>query len=116
MTTEKSIREAYLYLRLNNTIPDEVLQFMLDASLEKLWEIQDNQKKKEKMINIGDFIMVPDMGCTIYKVTEIIICDDGTRRVLGKTPLKIMPNSRIKELQFGYQDFTELEAKKIENW
>ncbi len=48
MTTEKSIREAYLYLRLNNTIPDEVLQFMLDASLEKLWEIQDNQKKEEQ--------------------------------------------------------------------
>jgi hypothetical protein len=37
--TEKLIREAYLYLRTNNTIPDEVLQFMLDASLEKLHKI-----------------------------------------------------------------------------
>jgi len=34
---EKEIREAYVFLRKHNqTIPDETLQFMLDASLEKL--------------------------------------------------------------------------------
>lgn len=35
--TEKEIREAYIFLReKNHTIPSETLQFMLDASLEKL--------------------------------------------------------------------------------
>lgn len=35
--TEKEVREAYLFLRNNNhTVPSETLQFMLDASLEKL--------------------------------------------------------------------------------
>jgi len=34
---EKEIREAYLFLReRNNTIPSETLEFMKDASLEKL--------------------------------------------------------------------------------
>ena len=34
---EKEIREAYIFLRENNTtIPSDTLQFMLDASLEKL--------------------------------------------------------------------------------
>lgn len=34
---EKEIREAYSFLRKNNsTVPSETLQFMLDASLEKL--------------------------------------------------------------------------------
>ena len=35
--TEKEIREAYIFLReTNHSIPSETLQFMLDASLEKL--------------------------------------------------------------------------------
>ncbi|MGK0175658.1 MAG: hypothetical protein ACI9AT_002045 [Ulvibacter sp.] len=34
---EKEIREAYIFLReKNHTIPSETLQFMLDASIEKL--------------------------------------------------------------------------------
>lgn len=34
---EKEIREAHIFLRENNhTIPSDTLQFMLDASLEKL--------------------------------------------------------------------------------
>ena len=34
---EKEIREAYIFLREKNmTVPSETLQFMLDASLEKL--------------------------------------------------------------------------------
>jgi len=37
MESEKEIREAYIFLREKNmTIPSETLQFMLDASLEKL--------------------------------------------------------------------------------
>ena len=43
MITEKLIREAYLYLRTSNTIPDEVLQFILDASLEKLYKIAEEE-------------------------------------------------------------------------
>lgn len=38
----KEIREAHEFLRLrNNTIPSETLQFMLDASLEKLGELEE---------------------------------------------------------------------------
>ena len=34
---EKEIREAYMFLRENNhTVPSDTLQFMLDASLDKL--------------------------------------------------------------------------------
>jgi len=37
---EKEIREAYIFLRENNhTIPSETLEFMKDASLEKLNQI-----------------------------------------------------------------------------
>ncbi len=39
---EKEIREAYVFLReKNTTIPSDTLQFMLDASLEKLKKAQD---------------------------------------------------------------------------
>ena len=38
---EKEIREAYIFLREKNmTIPSETLQFMLDASLEKLEKVK----------------------------------------------------------------------------
>jgi hypothetical protein len=38
---EKQIREAYIFLREKNmTIPSDTLQFMLDASLEKLKNIE----------------------------------------------------------------------------
>jgi hypothetical protein len=44
MITEKSIREAYIFLRKNNhDISDEVLQFILDASLEKLHKIAEEE-------------------------------------------------------------------------
>jgi hypothetical protein len=37
--TEKEIREAYVKIRtIDNTIPDEVLQYMLDASLIQLYK------------------------------------------------------------------------------
>jgi hypothetical protein len=46
MISESAIREAYTFLRTNNTsIPDEVLQFMLEASLEKLKEIEIRKLK-----------------------------------------------------------------------
>ncbi len=39
---EREIREAYIFLReKNTTIPSDTLQFMLDASLEKLEKAQD---------------------------------------------------------------------------
>jgi hypothetical protein len=42
--TRKEIREAYLFLRKENqTVPSETLQFMLDASMEKLSEIEKIQ-------------------------------------------------------------------------
>lgn len=40
--TEKEIREAYIFLREKNmTIPSETLQFMLDASIEKLNQVKN---------------------------------------------------------------------------
>ena len=42
---EIEIREAYIFLREENqTVPSETLQFMLDASLEKLNMLQDISK------------------------------------------------------------------------
>ena len=41
---EMEIRAAYIFLRENNhTIPSDTLQFMLDASLEKLNSVKDNE-------------------------------------------------------------------------
>ena len=41
---EMEIRAAYIFLReKNHTIPSDTLQFMLDASLEKLNSVKDNE-------------------------------------------------------------------------
>lgn len=45
---EKDIRKAYIFLREhNNTIPSEILDFMLNASLEKLKKIEFDIKLKD---------------------------------------------------------------------
>lgn len=45
---EKEIREAYIFLRKNNTtISSETLQFVLDASLEKLHKNAKQSKQEE---------------------------------------------------------------------
>ena len=50
MITEQSIREAYVHLRTTNTsIPDETLDFMLEASLEKLKEKEIEEEKPQEM-------------------------------------------------------------------
>lgn len=50
--TEQDIRQAYVRIReIDNTIPDEVLDFMKDASIEKLnkvLQVQDNELKRLK--------------------------------------------------------------------
>jgi hypothetical protein len=44
---EQQIREAYIFLREKNmTIPSDTLQFMLDASLEKLKEIETKEPNR----------------------------------------------------------------------
>jgi len=46
---EEDIRKAYLFLReKNNTIPSEVLDFMLQASLEKWREVEKKIAEKTK--------------------------------------------------------------------
>ena len=46
---EKEIREAYIFLRENNhTIPSDTLEFMLNASLDKV-----NVNKQSKKQNNG---------------------------------------------------------------
>jgi hypothetical protein len=50
---EKEIREAYLFLRAkNNTIPSETLQFILDASLEKLKK-SERDKEIHKLLDFA---------------------------------------------------------------
>lgn len=45
-TIREDIIEAYKFLREhNNTIPSEVLQFMLDASIEKLNKLTQTNKE-----------------------------------------------------------------------
>lgn len=56
MITEKTIRKACVYLRKNNTIPDETIVFMRNAALEKLNKIiEENayslRKDMEKIRN-----------------------------------------------------------------
>jgi hypothetical protein len=51
---EKEIREAYLFLReKNQTIPSETLQFMLDASLEKLKGFEICTLVSENLSHLG---------------------------------------------------------------
>lgn len=57
---KKEIREAYLFLReKNNTIPSDTLEFMLNASLEKVDSLPDVENKPEKVetlkhLNLND--------------------------------------------------------------
>jgi hypothetical protein len=47
MDLEKEIKRAYVWIRKNNhTIPDEVLDFMKDASIEKLRKEQYENSRK----------------------------------------------------------------------
>jgi len=53
---EKAIRDAYARIRtIDNTIPDDVLDFMKDAAIEKLkkikseWELEKQKMKRSKM-------------------------------------------------------------------
>lgn len=73
--------------------------------------------KNENEICVGDFVMVPSMQCTIYKVTEIIENPgDKEKRYMVRTPMKVMEGTKIKELQFCGNEFRESEVIKIKNW
>ena len=63
---EKEIREAYTFLReKNQTIPSETLQFMLDASLEKLNDIKEPVDLR--LCEPGD-ILISSLGATLEYV------------------------------------------------
>ncbi len=52
MINSKSILEAYLFLRRENQkIPSEVIEFMKEASLDKLSQIEISQRKREAELN-----------------------------------------------------------------
>ena len=57
---KKEIREAYLFLReKNQSIPSDTLEFMLNASLEKVDSLPDVENKPEKVetlkhLNLND--------------------------------------------------------------
>ena len=58
---EKEIREAYIFLRENNmTVPSETLQFMLDASLDRLNDstivIKENTGMKDFAIQVVKYL------------------------------------------------------------
>jgi uncharacterized protein YyaL (SSP411 family) len=66
---------------------------------------------------VGDFVMVPSMQCTIYKVTEIIENPgDKEKRYMVRTPMKVMEGTKIKDLQFCGNEFKESEVINIKNW
>ncbi len=49
---EKEIREAYIFLReKNHTIPSDTLQFMLDASLEKVKSLPEDKPNNKQYAN-----------------------------------------------------------------
>lgn len=71
--TEKEIRDAYTFLRhKNNTISSETLQFMLDASLEKLSRPTNGEtalfddEENVKVLNSEPAILVEDGAGLIW--------------------------------------------------
>ena len=51
MITKDKIMEAYLFLRKNNhSIPDEVLDFIKESSLEKLEELQRHEDEMRGIV------------------------------------------------------------------
>ena len=55
MITETTIRNAYVFLRVNNhTIPDETLNFMLRESLLALWKQQQDDVASATDEHSGD--------------------------------------------------------------
>ena len=64
---KKEIREAYLFLReKNNTVPSETLEFMLNASLEKVDSLPD----------VKDFNVEPEKVETLHHLN---LTDDEKR-------------------------------------
>lgn len=75
------------------------------------------QQEQENKICVGDFVMVPSMQCTIYKVTEVVEnSGDKEKRYMVRTPMKVMEGTKIKDLQFCGNEFRESEVIKIKNW
>ena len=73
--TQNDIIDAYLFLRKNNqTIPSETLEFMKNASIEKLNEINLAAKKKEEQNN--------EMK---QMLTNLDFCLDLLNSTLGET-------------------------------
>jgi gamma-glutamylcyclotransferase (GGCT)/AIG2-like uncharacterized protein YtfP len=67
---EKEIREAYIFLReKNQTIPSETLQFMLDASLEKLNKPQSTESEtKGRGTVLGEVFEIDTVDELIDKI------------------------------------------------
>ena len=87
---EKEIIEAVVFLRKNNqTIPSETIQFMKDASIEKL-------KKETSIINIQDFTKC-ECG-SLVSLDDAVHDDDG--------------NASCKDCQLGYAKELIIELKK----
>lgn len=98
MITEQHIIDAYLHLReTNTTLPDEVLDFMKRASLEKLRELaQDDEDsidaKKEKMFKKFGVKKVKELSdyCNGLEIDFIIVDEFVDYRNELKKPLKTL--------------------------
>ena len=63
--TEQDIRQAYITMRqIDNTIPDEVLDFMRDASIEKLNTVERSKQ-------LVSFLRQYQKACEIMHVNKI---------------------------------------------
>ena len=70
MITKKDIMDAYVFLRTkNNTIPDEVLNFIKDAALEKLEPVE---KDYQTGIKDGILIMVKNLEIKPMEIQKIL--------------------------------------------
>jgi hypothetical protein len=66
---EKEVREAYIFLReKNNTIPSETLDFMLDASLEKIKDLEKIDSIKELAKSQNDDIEIGEDFLEIHRL------------------------------------------------
>ena len=102
---ELEIRKAYTFLReKNNTVPSETLQFMLDASLEKLNNIKVNDMIKDvvKGKSMRDLVL--------QRIEEIRVREDGFSKSLMRWQgfTHGTENKHIRDIKFEKLNDVEL--------
>ena len=84
--TEKMIRDAYVRMRtIDNTIPDDVLDFMKDVAIEKINEVNKNSPKQD-IGSIKDKILAAKLRAEYNMNTPPKdACPENKDRMLGRS-------------------------------